>query len=71
MSDKENIKEIINLCWDSTNESKVGPILQMKEGYPKINDIGLHTFYTILSNVLPNNVQTQQIIPKEPWQSES
>lgn len=69
MSDAENITTIINLCWDSTNASKVGPILSMNQDAPQINNIGLQTFYTILSNICPKNIQSQSIEPQEPWKS--
>jgi hypothetical protein len=68
MSDKENLTEFINLCWDAVNASKVGPILSSKDGVPQMNNIGIQTFYTIVSNIVPKNIQSQVIEPREPWQ---
>lgn len=70
MSDKQNLIEIINLCWDSTDGSKVGPIFQSKNDEIKLNQVGLQTFYTILSNVLPKNIASQNVEPQDPWKTQ-
>jgi len=67
-SDVENLVQMINVCWDGVNKSKVGPILTMDKDNPSINNIGLNAFYTILSNVIPKNLNSHTIIPKEPWE---
>ena len=71
MSDKDNLIEIINLCWNSVNESTVGPILlPPKDGVAQVNNVAMQTFLTVLSNVTPKNIQSRAVEPKEPWQNE-
>ena len=67
-SDVDNLVQMINVCWEGVNKSKVGPILTIDKDTPTINNIGLNAFYTILSNVIPKNLNSHTIIPKEPWE---
>lgn len=54
---KEEMIEIINLCWDAVSESKAGPIKSNNEdGTEVLRNLGYGVFSTLISNIIPKNL---------------
>lgn len=64
---KNNLKEVINDCFDAVNESKIGKI------DPAQNNMASQAFLTILASVAPKYFYNEvcHVEPKEKWQTEN
>lgn len=63
--EKDKLIKLINTCYEAVNESKVGPIFVSVKGEVMPTQIGFGTYFSLLSNLCPNNVQS--IEPPEAW----
>ena len=63
---RNEITAIINTVWDGVCQSKTGPIVKEDEsGVPQIQTIAYNTFLSIVSKVMPMDMQATATMTDE------
>ena len=66
---KEELINLINLCYEAVIESKLGPIITRVEDKEAFNNLPYNTFLYIIQKIIPTNLSADMLMrePGENW----